>query len=83
MAYSRPLVWELIRGGYEVIATLEQSAEDFETNGRGYMLDAIIPDEHADAAQRGEWDEFGFTYTADDGGYYLVQYYRKLDVGGD
>jgi len=24
MADSRPLVWELIRGGYEVIATLEQ-----------------------------------------------------------
>ena len=28
----------------------------------------------------GEWDEFGFTYTADDGEYYLVQYYRKLDA---
>jgi len=23
------------------------------------MLDAIIPDEHADAAQEGEWDEEG------------------------
>jgi len=32
MADSRPLVWEMIRGGYEVIATLEQSAEDFEAN---------------------------------------------------
>jgi len=79
----RPYIWELRKNGHEVIATEEQSGEDMETNGRTYMLDAIIPDEHADAAQRGEWDEFGFTYTADDGGYYLVQYYRKLDAGGD
>jgi len=72
----RPYIWEVLYHGHKVIAQMEQSGEDMVTNGRTYMLDAIIPDEHADAAQDGEWDESGFAYTYD-GDYYLVQYYRK------
>ena len=72
----RPYIWEVLYHGHKVIAQMEQPGEDMETNGRTYMLDAIIPDEHADAAQEGEWEEYGFCYTFD-GDYYLVQYYRK------
>ena len=71
----RPYIWELRKNG-QVIATEEQSGEDMEMNGRGYMLDAIIPDEHADAAQEGEWDEEGFNYSIGED-FYVVTYYRK------
>lgn len=72
----RPYIWELRKNGHEVIATEEQSGEDMEMNGRTYMLDAIIPDEHADAAQEGEWDEEGFNYSIGED-FYVVTYYRK------
>lgn len=71
----RPYIWELRKNGREVIARMEQSGEDYETNGRGYMLDAIVPDEHADAAQAGEWDESGFNYHVGED-YYVVTYHR-------
>ncbi|MDD4484277.1 MAG: hypothetical protein PHD55_07925 [Methanoregula sp.] len=45
-------------------------------NGRNYMLDAIIPIDHADAAQDGEWDEEGFTYLVGED-YYVVTYRNK------
>lgn len=74
---TRPYIWELRKNiGREVIAQMEQSGEDMETNGRGYMLDAIIPDEHADAAQDGEWDEEGFNYHVGED-FYVVTYHRK------
>ncbi len=72
----RPYIWELQKNGHEVIATEEQSGEDMETNGRGYMLDAIIPDEHADAAQEGEWDEYGFCYHVGEDSYVVIYYLK-------
>ena len=72
----RPYIWELQKNGHEVIATEEQSSEDMGTNGRTYMLDAIIPDEHADAAQEGEWDEYGFSYHVGEDCYAVIYYLK-------
>lgn len=54
--------WRLIRNGSEVIDVLRQDLDDLEVNGRGYVLDWLIPEEHVEAAQSGEWCEEGFTY---------------------
>ncbi len=54
--------WRLIRNGSEVVDVLKQDLDDLEVNGRGYVLDWLIPEEHAEAAQSGEWCEEGFTY---------------------
>jgi len=72
----RPYIWEIRKNGREIIATEEQSGVDMKINGRNYMLDAIIPIDHADAAQDGEWDEEGFTYLVGED-YYVVTYRNK------
>jgi len=76
------VVWELIRNGKEIVATLEQDAEDLRVNGRGYPLSWIVPEEHAEAAfWCGEWDEEGYNYHLDNGDTYLVRYYGCLSKG--
>ena len=59
---SKVVEWRLIRNGSEVLDTLRQDIDDLQTNGRGYVLNWLVPEEHADAAERGEWCEEGFTY---------------------
>ncbi len=74
---TKTLLWELIRNGCEILATEKQDIDDFRVNGRGYMLDALIPNERADAAQDGEWNPEGFIYEFG-GDWYLVRY-RPID----
>ena len=57
--------WRLIRNGSEVLDTLKQDIDDLQTNGRGYVLNWLVPEEHAEAAERGEWCEEGFVYHID------------------
>ena len=45
------VVWELIKNGEEILATLEQDAEDLRVNGGRYMLGEIIPKEHIEAVR--------------------------------
>jgi len=67
--------WELVKNGRTVVASFEQSIDDLLTNGRGYPLGWIIPEEHAEEAiDTGEWDEEGFVYEIGDD-WYLVRYY--------
>lgn len=54
-------VWELLEGD-KVIARLEQDHDDYTTNGRGYVLADIIPEEHTEDAECGVWNEEGFVY---------------------
>jgi len=72
------IVWELVRNGRETIATLEQNAADLLVDGRGYVLDVLIPTEHAEAAQDGEWSPEGFVYHVGDD-WYTVQCHRAED----
>ena len=34
---GKKVVWELIRNGKEIVATLEQDVEDLRVNGRGIL----------------------------------------------
>lgn len=67
--------WILVKNGERVIEILNCDAEDIRVNGRGYVLDALIPEEHAEAAQDGEWDEEGFIYEFGDDWYMVVPYH--------
>jgi len=66
--------WILVKNGERVIEILDWDDEDIRANGRGYVLDALIPEVHAEAAQLGEWDEEGFVYEFGDDWYMVVQY---------
>lgn len=72
------IIWELVRGG-RVIARLEQDLEDYRVNGRGYVLADLIPEDHAIAAQSGEWHEYGFVYQVGNA-VYLVRPRLEEDV---
>ena len=69
------IVWELVRlaGASEiVICSVEQTLEDYETNGRGDALASRLPMEMIDAANSGEWSWDGLHFTHD-GETYLVR----------
>lgn len=70
--------WVLIKNGKEVVEMATFDTEDIRVNGRGDVLEALIPLEHLDAAERGEWNPEGFVYTLDDGSddwFEAVRYY--------
>jgi len=60
------IIWELVKNDREVVAIVEQDAADLLVDGRGYVLDALIPPEHAETAQNGEWNPEGFVYSVGD-----------------
>lgn len=57
----KPILWELLEGN-KVIVRLEQDPDDYQINGRGYVLADIIPEEHSEDAECGVWNEEGFVY---------------------
>jgi hypothetical protein len=67
--------WILVKNGERVIEILNCDAEDLDVNDRGEVLEALIPPEHAEAAQLGEWDEEGFVYEFGDDWYMVVPYH--------
>jgi len=75
------VIWDLVKNGREIIAALEQDAADLLENGRGGVLDVLIPTEHAEAAQDGEWNPEGFVYHVGDD-WYVVQCHRAEDMFG-
>jgi hypothetical protein len=75
-------VWELRKNGRTLLARAYQSARDMATNGRGEMLAAMIPDEHVEFAQEGEWNPEGLVYEAN-GDYYVLSCQKVLDEDPD
>jgi hypothetical protein len=77
------LVWELVRLANMreyVVCSIEQTAEEYEVDGRGDALANLLPLELLDSANdHGEWHEEGLLFTHE-GQQYLV---RCKQVGGE
>ena len=69
------LVWELVRlapASEIVVCSVEQTLEEYETNGRGDALASLLPMELIDPANAGEWSRDGLLFEHN-GKKYLVR----------
>jgi len=68
-------VWELVRlapASEIVVCSVEQTLEEYETNGRGDALASLLPMELIDPANAGEWSRDGLLFEHN-GKKYLVR----------
>jgi len=68
--------WTLLRDG-EPISVLETDEDN-----KGEVLFQIIPLEHLQYADSGEWDEYGFVYHIGDVVYEVTPYNKYLQIHG-
>lgn len=66
------LVWELVDETGKVLRSVEQPQSEYEVNGAGDALALLLPLEHFDSAEEGEWDVNEFVYQYE-GKTYLVR----------
>ncbi len=62
LAEDKVIEWELIDPTGRVIASTEQTLEDYEVKGVRDALDDLLPLDHINSANRGEWDMDEFVY---------------------
>jgi len=63
---QRTLRWKFVDNNGDVLDYIDQTPEDNAINGVAYILASLIPIEHIDEAEKGEWVEEGFVYSVGD-----------------
>lgn len=60
---QRILRWKFVDNNGDTVDHIDQTPEDYEINGAAYILASLLPIEHIDAAEKGEWREEGYVYS--------------------
>ena len=60
---QRMLRWKFVDNNGDTVDHIDQTLEDYEINGVAYILASLIPIEHIDDAEKGDWREEGYVYS--------------------